>query len=772
MFWVDEITDEIIKAYPGKDEFIVRDEKTLSGRVHIGSLRGLVIHAIVAQALNEKGKKAKFIFEFNDADPMDGLPVYVNQEKYSQYMGKPLKDVPSPHDELGGKPAKNYADYWGNEFLEVIHRIGFKPEIVYSSDFYKKGHYDKWIEIVLNHKDEIRNIYKEVSGGGKPEDWYPLQIVCENCGKVGTTQVTGWDGKLVKYECKPNLVKWAKGCGHKGETSPFKGRGKLPWKVEWPVKWSSLGVNVEGSGKDHGTVGGSHDIGVEICKKVLKMPVPFNIPYEFFLFGGAKMSSSKGMGASVKEVADTIPPELLRFLMIRKKPNQPIDFNPDGVTIPILFDNHDESANYYFNKKGEFPDLERAFYFSQIDANGLKDRYFPRFSRVSFLEQIPYVNINEEIEKLKGSQLTSEDKKEISERVEYAKIWLENFAPDAMKFEIKTEIPEASRNLSEQQKKFLGNLAKVLSEKAWNGEELHAQLHKMKEESGINPKEIFGSIYAALLGKDSGPQAGWFLESLKKDFLIKRFTDVSKLKKVEEKRKISQAKPERFSNDYFYISKDAHEKYPEAQIAFAIIEGVKVIEKDKNLLSYREEVLPAPALASEKLDGLEILKQYIDIYRRMGVDVTKRKPTAVALFDRIAKGKGLYEINNVVDICNLLTLQDGVSFGAFDMDKIKFPIVFTLTDGGENFWAFGDTKPKKVEKGEFCMKDADGKLLNRDYNYKDSEYTKIVSDTKNIFLAMDSLDPMPLKDAGKKLDETLKIFTKYCGGTVKFKLVA
>lgn len=527
MFWVDEIVDEIIKTYPKKGEFILRDEKTPSGRVHIGSLRGFVIHAIVAQALNERGKKARFIWEFNDADPMDGLPVYLDAKKYEPFMGKPLKDVPSPHEELGGKEAKNYAEYFAGEFTEVINSLGFEPEIIYSSSLYAKGHYDKWITKVLEHKDKIRAIYKEVSGSEKSEDWYPLQVVCEKCGKVGTTKVTGWDSKAgtVSYKCLPDLVEWAVGCGYEGECSPFGGRGKLPWKVEWPVKWSSMDVDIEGAGKDHNAAGGSHEIGERICRECLEMPVPFNIPYEFFLFGGAKMSSSKGMGASVKEVADTIPPELLRFLMVRKKPNHPIDFDPFGPTIPSLFDEHDKSAAYYFEKKGEFPDMERVFHFSQV-GKASKAHFYPRFSRVAFLEQIPYVDVFEEMQKIKGSKLTKDDKGEIELRKHYAKLWLEKFAPDAYKFTIQDEMPEMALGLSDGQKEFLGKIADILEEKNWDGEELHGKIHELKEASTLSPKEAFGAIYVALLGKDSGPQAGWFLEALDKKFLVKRFREI------------------------------------------------------------------------------------------------------------------------------------------------------------------------------------------------------------------------------------------------------
>ena len=140
MFWVDRIVDEIIEAYPGKDEFVIRDEKTLSGQVHVGSLRGVVIHGVVAEEIAKRGKKARFIYEFNDADPMDGLPTYLDADVYEKHMGKPLKDVPPPEDrKYRGMKASNLAEYFGLEFLEVIHRLGFENvEITWASKLYKE----------------------------------------------------------------------------------------------------------------------------------------------------------------------------------------------------------------------------------------------------------------------------------------------------------------------------------------------------------------------------------------------------------------------------------------------------------------------------------------------------------------------------------------------------------------------------------------------------------------------------------------------------------
>lgn len=534
MFWADEIVEKVGKIFPDKKSFIVRDEKTPSGRVHIGSLRGVVIHGVIAQALKEKGFQVKYFFEINDADPMDGLPVYLPKEKFLPHMGKPLKDVPSPESsDESPTPTKNYAQYFGDEFVSVIRRLGLEPEIYLNSKLYAEGKYNNLIDIVLEHPDEIRAIYKEVSGSEKREEWNPVQIVCEKCGKVGTTTVVGSKGergkKIVQYVCEPDKVKWAVGCGYKGETSPYKGRGKLPWKVEWAAKWQIFPVDIEGAGKDHSVVGGSREVAERIAHEVFKGAVPVNIPYEFFTIGGAKMSSSKARGASAKEVADSMPEVLLRFLMVRNRPERHIDFDPAGGTMPKLFDFFDESAEITFGKKESDvkEDIKKAFHFSQLKPDSEKDFFRPRFSRVAFLTQMPQLNFLDEIGKLKGAKLTEEEKAEAEMRVKYAKKWLEDYAGENDKFTVQEALPELAKTLSTGQKKFLADIAVLLKEKNWKGEELHAAIHELKKRSSLEAKDAFQAIYIALLGKNSGPQAGWFLEALPKEFVIKRFLEAS-----------------------------------------------------------------------------------------------------------------------------------------------------------------------------------------------------------------------------------------------------
>src|SRR5271165_1382312 len=95
MFWADEIIEDIIKKYPDKDSFLITDWKTPSGHAHFGSLRGPIIFDMIRRGLAEKKKEPIFRFGIDDFDPMDGLPIYIDQS-FEKYMGMPLNKIPAP----------------------------------------------------------------------------------------------------------------------------------------------------------------------------------------------------------------------------------------------------------------------------------------------------------------------------------------------------------------------------------------------------------------------------------------------------------------------------------------------------------------------------------------------------------------------------------------------------------------------------------------------------------------------------------------------------
>ena len=521
MYWADEIAKKIISSkeyFP----FWVDDMKTPSGFAHIGSLRGPLIHSVIYRALKDAGVKAKFTFVFNDFDTADELPSEL-KEKLSEYLGFPLKDIPSSKEGF-----KSLADYLSNDLKKVMEELGVEAEYLSSWKMYKEGKFDEVIRIALDNGEKIQNIYEEVSGSKKKEiRWLPFQVVCEKCGKLGTTRVYKWDGKEVYYKCEPNLVRWAKGCGYEGKVSPFGGRGKLPWKVDWPAHWKVIGVTIEGAGKDHASKGGSYDIAMELCDKVFNFQKPFKLPYEFLLIGGKKMSSSKGLGLKAHDITKILPPEVARFLFTRTKYKEQVNFDPvNSMAIPDLFDEYDKSWKAYIKDDNE--NLSRSFELAQIkEVPERKDIFISRFRDVVNYLQQPNVRLVDKFEEIKGIKLTDREKEILEEREKYAKVWVSSYAPKDFQILMLENLPEEAKKLSIKQKKFLSELIKLV-EDIDSSEELQTQLYELTKKVNISSLEAFSSIYLSLTGKERGPRAAWFLLSLPKDKVIKRLQEASK----------------------------------------------------------------------------------------------------------------------------------------------------------------------------------------------------------------------------------------------------
>ncbi len=518
MFWADRVAKKI-KARKLALEW-VDDMKTPSGKIHSGSLRGVIFHDLIYKALLDAGVKAVSTYVIDDHDPMDSLPVYLNQKKYQRYLGWPLNKIPAPEPGY-----QSYAQYFAQDFIEVFNRCGCQPKIIWASELYRSGKMNQGIKLCLDNAPRIRQIYKKVSGSAKPSDWYPLQVICEQCGKVGTTQVVGWDGEKVSYRCRPDLVTWAKGCGHEGKITPLNGAGKLPWKIEWAVKWQAVGVTVEGAGKDHMTVGGSHDIAAAVCQEILHYPVPYPFAYEFFLIAGRKMSSSKGLGSSVREMINLLPAAILRFLITRTVYKRAINFDPGGETIPDLFDEYDRCAQEWF-EKGRQSDLGRIFELSQVNGLAQKPLFLTRFRDVANYLQMPSVDLEKHFSSEKGSRLTAAEKAVLKERMKYARIWLDSYAPENLVFRIKAKIPQAASRLSKEQKEYLKSVADLLK-KDLQPKELEYELYELAKKQKISSKEAFQALYLTLIGKTHGPKAAWLLLSQKKGFLIKRLKEAA-----------------------------------------------------------------------------------------------------------------------------------------------------------------------------------------------------------------------------------------------------
>jgi lysyl-tRNA synthetase, class I len=529
MYWADELA----AAVAGPQ--IVNDSKSPSGTVHVGSLRGVVLHDAIHRALVGAGLEARFLYGVDDMDAMDSQAL-LTPDAVDRYMGAPLSRVPAPE----GSTAANYARHFvGSIFFKTFEPLGIRPEFYWVSEMYDAGRMDPYVKLALDRADRVRSIYMRVSHVDRPNIWLPIQVICENCGKIGTTYATDWDGSTVAYLCKPDMVPWARGCGHEGRVSPLGGRAKLPWNLEWAAKWGLLGVTIEGCGKDLATAGGSRDRSDAISREVFEAEPPRNVTYEFLNIGGKKMATSKGLGVAAHTIAEVLPPEQLRFLFLRPKPNQVIDFDPEGDTIPRLFDEFDRiaAATAGHEVKGELPaDHERLFAYSLVGAESVApdvaaaaSAFRPAFGHLALLLQIPGVDIAARMEAEKGTPLTALEAAILAERVSAARAWLDSYAPERARLAVRHDaVPEEVAALDDAQRAYLAALAvTAAAEKPSSGDAWQTLIFRVAAEGELASGRAFGALYAAFLGRANGPRAGWLLASLEPEFVVERLRDGS-----------------------------------------------------------------------------------------------------------------------------------------------------------------------------------------------------------------------------------------------------
>src|SRR3989344_7351628 len=102
LFWTDQLADLIIKRskYNHIDKkFInpkiltIKSSTSISGVPHIGNASDVIRHNAVVQALQDKGKKVRFIWVAEDMDPWRKVPSGI-PEKFSKYIGMPVSSLP------------------------------------------------------------------------------------------------------------------------------------------------------------------------------------------------------------------------------------------------------------------------------------------------------------------------------------------------------------------------------------------------------------------------------------------------------------------------------------------------------------------------------------------------------------------------------------------------------------------------------------------------------------------------------------------------------
>ena len=122
--------------------------------------------------------------------------------------------------------------------------------------------------------------------------------------------------------------------------------------------------------------------------------------------------------------------------------------------------------------------------------------------------------------------LTDREAAILDDRTRAAHAWLATYAPESARIEVRRDgVPAEVEGLNGDQRAFLGGLAAMLVElpaAEWAGEALQSAVFTTAKERGIGAGAGFAALYAAFLGRSSGPRAGWLLASLDRPFVIER----------------------------------------------------------------------------------------------------------------------------------------------------------------------------------------------------------------------------------------------------------
>ncbi|MCL4522951.1 MAG: phenylalanine--tRNA ligase beta subunit-related protein [Acidobacteria bacterium] len=91
----------------------------------------------------------------------------------------------------------------------------------------------------------------------------------------------------------------------------------------------------------------------------------------------------------------------------------------------------------------------------------------------------------------------------------------------------------------------------------------------------------------------------------------------------------------------------------------------------------------------EQVALLDSVRAVRAMFRAWGVDPSRYRPSSEALLRRVVQGKGLYRISNVVDVCNLCSIETGWPFGLYDRAHLAPPMVMRLGENGESYEGIG-----------------------------------------------------------------------------------
>jgi DNA/RNA-binding domain of Phe-tRNA-synthetase-like protein len=178
------------------------------------------------------------------------------------------------------------------------------------------------------------------------------------------------------------------------------------------------------------------------------------------------------------------------------------------------------------------------------------------------------------------------------------------------------------------------------------------------------------------------------------------------------------------------------------------LDGATVIARDTRL-----DPALAAVEANVRASGEATFRSQADevrtMYKRVGLDPTKTRPSSEALLRRVMKGDALPRINSMVDVCNWCSLEFQLPYGLYDLGHVEGEEIH-LRRGREGESYPGIRKDEVHVGGRICLADAGGPFGNPT---SDSARTMVTTATRRALVVVFA----PLSMDGSRLTRVLDV---------------
>jgi DNA/RNA-binding domain of Phe-tRNA-synthetase-like protein len=185
------------------------------------------------------------------------------------------------------------------------------------------------------------------------------------------------------------------------------------------------------------------------------------------------------------------------------------------------------------------------------------------------------------------------------------------------------------------------------------------------------------------------------------------------------------------------------------------LEGASVVERDPRL-----DAPLAQAEAAVRVNPPEEIAAVRTMYKRVGIDPTKRRPSSEALLRRVRKGDPLPRINAMVDVCNWCSLEFQLPYGLYDAAQIEGDVVLRLGVEGESYP--GIRKDEVHVAGRITLADGRGPFGNPT---SDSARTMVTPATTRALVVVFAPREIDARRVDQVLDVTARRMHDFTGAT-------